>query len=268
MSVSNLTFETLNLHVSDGLAELTLNRPDAFNAMNRKMVVELREFFGALNHSPDIRVVVLAGAGRHFCAGLDIKESAGSDQAMTVSSQLDRQRHFAELYLAMRRCPQPIISKIQGAASGGGFALALASDVRILTPNAKLNAAFIKLGLSGCYMGLSYFLPRLLGIGIASELLLTGRFLTAERAERLGLASTVVSPELLDSEALGFASDMLAATPLGLRLTKDVLNQTMECAGLEAVMALEDRNQMLALQDENFREGMAAFLEKRAPRYV
>ena len=117
-------------------------------------------------------------------------------------------------------------------------------------------------------MGLSYFLPRLLGIGIASELLLTGRFLTAERAERLGLASTVVSPELLDSEALGFASDMLAATPLGLRLTKDVLNQTMECAGLEAVMALEDRNQMLALQDENFREGMAAFLEKRAPRYV
>ena len=264
---NNVNFKTLFVQQSDGVLNVTLNRPDSFNSMNRQMVDELKDLFTGLNRDDTVRVVILGGAGKHFCAGLDLKQSGTTPEPATVGEQLDRQRNFAEIYLAMRRCPQPVIAKVRGAASGGGMALALSADIRIMTPDARMNAAFIRLGLSGCDMGVSYFLPRLLGPGIAAELLLTGRFMSAERAERLGLANMVVASDQLDAEAEAFAADMMRATPLGLRLTKDGLNQSVDASGLDAVMALEDRNQMLALRDDNFREGMTAFLEKRDPVY-
>ena len=263
-----MNFETLRV-VQDGVVlRVELNRPEQLNAMSRQMVTDLRDIFMSLNQNKSVRVVLLTGVGRHFCAGLDLKESQTSGTMSDVSDQLNRQKRFAEIYIAMRRCPQPIISLIQGAASGGGMALALSSDIRLLTHDARLNAAFIRVGLSGCDMGVSYFLPRLVGAGIASELLLTGRFLKAERALQLGLASAIGSYSEMEAEAKGLIEDMLRATPLGLRLTKDALNQSIDAAGLEAVMAIEDRNQMLALQDQNFSEGISAFLEKRSPNYV
>lgn len=266
--IDNLKTEEIVLSESAGVLTVTLNRPDRLNAMNRQMVAELRELFQALYWDETIRVVVLQAEGKAFCAGLDLKEASFSTSgSLSVNAMLNRQRTIAEIYVAMRRCPQPIISCIQGAASGGGFALALASDIRLLTPDARMNAAFIRLGLSACDMGVSYFLPRMIGLSQASEYMLTGRFIDAEKAGSLGLAHRIVEPMGMEAETHAFCDDMLKATPLGLRLTKDALNHTIDAHGLEAVMAIEDRNQMLTAQDPNFREGIAAFMEKRPPNY-
>ncbi len=247
----------------------TMNRPDRLNALSRNLVTELREFFVDLYWRRDVRVVVLQGAGKAFCAGLDLKESndpGGSQRS--IGAGLTRQREISEIVIAMRRCPQPIIACVNGAAAGGGFALALASDVRIATPNVRMNAAFIRIGLSACDIGVSYFLPRMVGSSVAAEYMLTGRFIDAERAYQLGLVSRVVPQEQLEAEAQSFVDDMLHATPLGLRLTKEALNHAIDAQGLEAAIAMEDRNQILASSDGDFGEGVRAFLEKRKPQYT
>ena len=246
----------------------TLNRPERLNALSRNLVTELREFFVGLYWRRDVRVVVLQGAGNAFCAGLDLKERGDPQAPRGIGAGLTRQREISEIVIAMRRCPQPIIACVNGAAAGGGFALALASDVRIATPSLKMNAAFIRIGLSACDIGVSYFLPRMVGSSVAAEYMLTGRFLTAERAYQLGLISRIVEPGQLEAEAQGFAEDMLHATPLGLRLTKEALNHAIDAQGLEAVIAMEDRNQILASSDGDFQEGVQAFLEKRKPSYA
>ena len=245
----------------------TMNRPERLNALNRKLVEELRDFFVGLYWRRDVRVVVLAGAGGAFCAGLDLKERGDPQASRSIGAGLTRQREISEIVIAMRRCPQPIIACVDGAASGGGFALALASDVRIATPKTRMNAAFIRIGLSACDIGVSYFLPRMVGSSVAAEYMLTGRFIDAERAYQLGLVSRVVAPDAITAEAQSFAADMLHATPLGLRLTKEALNHAIDAQGLEATIAMEDRNQILASLDGDFGEGVAAFLEKRPPRY-
>lgn len=246
---------------------VTMNRPERLNALNPKLVEELREFFVGLYWRHDIRVVVLGGAGRGFCAGLDLKERDSSNTVRNVSNGLTGQRRISEIVMAMRRCPQPIIAMVNGPASGGGFALALASDVRIATPTTRMNAAFIRIGLSACDIGVSYFLPRMIGASAASEYMLTGRFIDGERGRELGLISKVVSEDRLEDEARGFVKDMLHATPLGLRLTKECLNHAIDAGSLEAAIAMEDRNQILCAQGEDFREGISAFLEKREPNY-
>ncbi len=139
--------------------------------------------------------------------------------------------------------------------------------MRIATPTLKMNAAFIRIGLSACDIGVSYFLPRMVGASVAAELMLTARFIHAERAVALGLVSKIVEPSELDMEGDALAREMLATTPLGLRLTKECLNHSIDAGGLEAAIAMEDRNQILCAQGEDFREGVAAFLEKRAPEY-
>ncbi|OXE36105.1 MAG: enoyl-CoA hydratase [Phenylobacterium zucineum] len=262
-----MTYEHLDVVVENEVAWATMNRPERLNALNPKMVDELRDFFVGLYWRRDVRVVVLRGAGRAFCAGLDLKDRSGSNAQAGVGESLTGQRKISEIVMAMRRCPQPIIACIDGAASGGGFALALASDVRIATPTLKMNAAFIRIGLSACDIGVSYFLPRMVGSSVAAEYMLTGRFMGAERAYQLGLISRIVEPEALESEARAFAADMLYATPLGLRLTKEALNHAIDANGLEAAIAMEDRNQILCVQDGDFSEGVRAFLEKRVPDY-
>jgi enoyl-CoA hydratase/carnithine racemase len=245
---------------------VTMNRPQRLNALNPGLVKELRDLFVDLYWRHEVRVVVLRGAGSNFCAGLDLKER-GNGGPTGPSAGLVAQRSISEIVMAMRRCPQPIVALIDGAAAGGGFALALASDVRIATPTLKMNAAFIRIGLSACDIGVSYFLPRMVGSSVAAELMLTGRFIRAERALSLGLVSAVVEPDALEAEGELMVSDMLHATPLGLRLTKECLNHSIDAGGLEAAVAMEDRNQILCAQGEDFREGVAAFLEKRAPVY-
>ncbi|RYH60127.1 MAG: enoyl-CoA hydratase/isomerase family protein [Alcaligenaceae bacterium] len=257
----------LNVEQYEGVAWVTLDRPERLNAMNARMVVELNDFFGGLNARSAARVIVLRGAGRAFCAGLDLKEMQGAGATRSVEDMLEVQKGLRDVMLAMRRCPQPIISIVHGSASGGGFALALASDVRLATPDARMNAAFIRVGLSGCDVGVSYFLPRMVGSSVAAEYLLTGRFLDSARAYALGLVSRVDTQAAIEEEARAMASEMLGATPLGLRLTKDALSFTIDAPSLEAAIAIEDRNQVLCTRADDFEEGIAAFLEKRPPRY-
>ncbi|HMN21710.1 MAG TPA: enoyl-CoA hydratase-related protein [Ottowia sp.] len=262
-----MTYEHLIVAAEEAIARVTLNRPERLNALNPRLIAELHDFFNGLKTLPAVRVVILEGAGRAFCAGLDLKDLQPSGAREGVTDMLERQTKVRDVMLAMRRCPQPIISIVQGAASGGGFGLALASDVRLATPDARMNAAFIRLGLSACDVGVSYFLPRMVGASVASELMLTGRFIDAGRAQALGLVSRVGALAELRAEAQAMAEDMLSATPLGLRLTKDALSYAIDAGSMEAVIAMEDRNQVLCTQGEDFAEGVTAFLEKRRPRY-
>ncbi len=262
-----MAYKTLEVREEGPLVWLTLNRPQALNAMNPTLVDELRDFFSGLPSKQEIRVVVLKGAGRAFCAGLDLREPGDAPRG-GVPAGLRAQRRISELVLLMRRAPQPIIACVQGAACGGGFALALASDVRIAGESARMNAAFIRIGLSACDVGVSYFLPRLVGASVAAELLLTGRFIHAERARGLGLVSTVVPDAELEGEARKLAEEMLGTSPLGLRLTKECLNASLDAGSLEQVVAMEDRNQILCAQTRDFGEGVRAFLEKRSPSYA
>ena len=262
-------YETLTVHREEHLTWLTLNRPDALNAMSATLVRELRQFFWELPADTETRVLVLRGAGRGFCAGLDLKErpSEGRPGERSVTAGLRAQRTISELVLLMRRAPQPIVAAVHGPACGGGFALALAADVRVAGESARMNAAFIRLGLSACDVGVSYFLPRIVGASVAAELLLTGNFIDAARAERVGLVSRVVPDAELEDAARSLARDMLRNSPLGLRLTKECLKLSLDAGSLEEVVALEDRNQVLAASTGDFQEGVIAFLEKRPARF-
>jgi enoyl-CoA hydratase/carnithine racemase len=262
------SYETLELRREGPVLWCTLNRPEALNALSRQLVNDLRGLYGALAQDRETRVVVLRGAGRALCAGLDLKEGGiGADDAGTVSGGLRGQRHISELALMMRRLPQVFVACVHGPACGGGFMLALASDLRIAGESARMNAAFIKLGLSGCDVGVSYLLPRLVGASVAAELILTGRFVGAERARELGLVSAVVPDAELEAEARRLVDDLLATSPLGLRLSKECLNASLDTNSMEAVVAMEDRNQILCAQTSDFREGIAAFLGKRRPAW-
>lgn len=243
---------------------LTLNRPERLNALNDTMVEELSGYFRGLARNRDVRVVVMKGAGRAFCAGLDLKE--GRAAADTID-RLAHQRSIAEIVMAMRYCPQPVVALVHGPASGGGFAMALAADIRICGESARMNAAFIRIGLSACDIGVSYFLPRLVGASVAAEFMLTGNFITAERASQIGLTSRVVPDDAMEEAAAPLVDAMLTTAPLGLRLTKECLRMSIDAPSLEAAVAMEDRNQILAATSPDFGEGIRAFLEKRRPDY-
>lgn len=247
---------------------VTLNRPDRLNALDDELTSGLREYFERLYRNHECRIVVLRGAGRAFCAGLDL----ASDQTRRVIEDgigpaMQVQHDIRDIMVAMRRCPQPIISLLHGAAAGGGFVLALASDIRIAADTARMNAAFIRIGLGGGDVGASYLLPRLIGAGPAHELLLTGRDIDAARALSLGLVSEVVGEEGLEAAATPYVDAMLATAPLALGMTKQVLGVNLDAPGLEAALALEDRNQILLGQTADFREGVDAFRARRRPRF-
>ena len=261
-------YETLTVEHEDGIDWLTLNRPEQLNALSRTMMLELQHYFGALYVNHAVRVVVLRGAGRAFCAGLDLKEPAPPAEAERGAvAGLRAQRRVSEIIMRMRRAPQPVISLVHGAASGGGFALALASDIRLAGPQARMNAAFIRIGLTACDVGVSYFLPRLVGSALASELLLTGRFINAERALQYGLVSAIHEDAELVAAGRSIAREILANSPVGVRLTKECLNMSVDAGSLEAVIAMEDRQQILASTTGDMREGVQAFFEKREPAY-
>ena len=245
---------------------VTLNRPEQLNALTQDSLAELNHYFDSLLANTAVRVVVLRGAGRAFCAGLDIK-AAGNFENPDADALMQSQRRFSGLVMRMRRCPQPVIGLIHGAAAGGGFSIALGCDVRIAAEDARMNCAFIKMGLSGCEMGASYHLPRLVGTSVAAELLYTGRFINAQRALRVGLVSEVVPLTELEAAGEALAQDMLATAPLGLRLTKEAFWAAVDGNSLESVVVMEDRNQVLAVNNGDLAEGAKAFLAKRKPQF-
>nr|WP_310522981.1 enoyl-CoA hydratase-related protein [Polymorphobacter sp.] len=263
-----MEYATITVEKRGAVDWLTLNRPEAMNAISLDMVHELNDYFGRLYNDGSVRIVVMRGAGRAFCAGLDIKDQGSRDPAaMPFGGGFGFQGYLADVYVKMRRCPQPIVALVQGAACGGGLAFALAADIRIAGESARMNAAFIRIGLSSCDMGVSYFLPRLVGASVAAELMLTGRFIHAPRALATGLVSEVVADEALEGAAQVYVDEMLGTSPMGLRMTKEGLAMAIDAPSLEAAMAIENRNQLMCAGSRDFAEGMRAFLEKRRPVY-
>ncbi|MFC3714309.1 enoyl-CoA hydratase/isomerase family protein [Sphingoaurantiacus capsulatus] len=263
-----MSFTTIDIERREGIEIVTLNRPDALNTLDSKLVEELTDYFLGLHERYDVRVVIMRGAGRAFCAGLDLKGWASdSEQSSRVHRGLKTQQRIARIIKLMRSCPQPVVGLGHGAACGGGLSLLLACDVRYGAPSLRMNAAYIKVGLGGADIGSSYLLPRLVGMSVASELLLTGRFINAERALRANLLSEIVEEDRLLDTGLALAADMLATAPMGLRMTKDALNLNIDASSLEAAMAIEDRQQIMMATTADHGEAVAAFLEKRPPNY-
>lgn len=240
--------------VQDGAVDwLTLNRPDRRNALDATMVTELWSYFDRLQGDYSRRVVVMRGAGKGFCAGLDLKWFNEPGAAMPSGATDEGPGpSLGDIVLKMRSCPQAIVAAIHGAATGGGFSLALASDIRIAGRSARMNVAYVKLGLSGCELGTSYFLPRMLGSSVAAELMMTGRFIGADRALATGLVSEVVDDEQLEDAARALAADLLAASPVGLRKTKETMTRASEIEDLAAVIALEERTQLACMKAGSF----------------
>lgn len=241
---------------------ITLNRPDRLNAITATMANALADRFASLQEDHTVRVVVLRGSGRAFCAGLDVKELPSEGNAAVGLSRM------SEIVLNIQSCPQPVIALLQGAACGGGFAFALAADIRIAGESARMNDAFVNLGLSGCELGMSYFLPRQLGTSVAAELMFTGRFLEATRALQLGLVSAVVPDIELESAAEDLIRDMLLVTPLGLRKTKETLRRLLHEDDLSTVLKMEMATQQECMRGPDFQEGIQAIKEKRAPNFT
>jgi enoyl-CoA hydratase/carnithine racemase len=263
-----MSYATVKLERRGGVEILSLNRPQALNALSPEMAQELTDYFDGLKLRLDVRVVILRGEGRLFCAGADLGTDAFAEAgAGRAQRQMAMQKLYSGVVRAMRACPQPIIALLHGAACGGGLSLALGADVRYAAPNVRMNAAYIKVGLGGCDMGAGYLLPRLVGLSNASEFLLTGRFIDAERALRMGLVSEIAPEGQLLDLGLRLAADMLKTAPMGLRLTKETLNAEIDAPSLDAALTLEDRQQVILLETADHREAVKAFLEKRPPVY-
>jgi enoyl-CoA hydratase/carnithine racemase len=280
-----MDFETIEFELREnGIGILTLNRPEHFNAISSQMVLDLHKIFNHLLINLDCRVVILKGNGKHFCAGLDLKESGLLSSKKIpedlkekyfflntheiLKTQIYFQEYLSQIILKMRKISQPIIALIQGAASGGGFAFAMAADIRYASNDAKFNNAFIKIGLSGSDVGTSYFLPRLIGLSRASEILTTGRFIDSIEAERMGFISKVVDNGELFQKGLELADQLLLKSPLGLRLTKQAINLSMDAPSLDLITQFENRNQDLTSASKDIKEGISSFFEKRDPKYT
>jgi enoyl-CoA hydratase len=264
-----MTTVTLD-HPREGVARILLDGPERLNALSWKTIDDLHAALAAVAAERGTRTLVLTGAGRGFCAGLDLKQRDDGDPLGTgddVVTVYRRQERVAALAIALRALPQPVIAAVNGPASGGGMAIALAADIRVCSTLARFNAAFVRIGLSGGDVGVSYLLPRIVGSGIAAELLLTGRPVEAEEAARIGLANRVVAPEALEDAALELAEAIAANSPFGVWMTKQVLQRNADATSLEAAIDLENRTQVLATRTEDAREAVDAFSARRAARF-
>jgi enoyl-CoA hydratase/carnithine racemase len=226
---------------------LQLNRPERLNAINEAMVRELLESCASIAADPEIRVVVLTGAGRGFCSGIDLRDFGASmlDADDPAIDRLRFQERMASLPQTLRALPQPVIAAVNGPAVGGGLALCLAADVRMCSASASFGNAAIRIGLSGAEMGMSYHLPRIVGTSIAADWMLTGRTVSAEEAYRRGLVSELVDDDRLLDRALELASQIAANSPLGVQMTKRALQVNTDASSLTAAIEVENRNQVI-----------------------
>jgi enoyl-CoA hydratase len=245
---------------------LTLNRPEQLNAMTAELCEELHDELERIANERACRVVVLTGAGRGFCAGLDLSgygAAPGNEGTDEARDRLTNQQHMSTLILQLRALPQPVIAAINGPAAGFGLALALGSDIRYAGREAVLRVAFLNIGVSNCDMGTSWLLPRLIGASRSHELMLTGRRVDAEEALRIGLVADVLDgPELLE-RALQAAAQITSLAPWGVRLTKRGMWAALEIPSEQAAVEFEDRQQIMSTFGSAPPEAIAAFLEKR-----
>ncbi len=252
--------------VDRGVVTLTLNRPDRLNALTFEVYEELTATFTALAAEPKVRAIVLTGTGKAFCSGGDVHDIIGALLDRDLRGLLDFTRLTCALVLAMRRCPRPIVAALNGTVAGAGAVIATAADVRIAARSAKIAFLFTKVGLSGADMGAAWLLPRIVGLGHATELLMTGDFITAEEAHRIGLYNRVVDDGAALDEATAFARKLADGPSLALEITKDALNRE---SSMDLASALESEAQIQAalMLNPDFREAFEAFRDRRAPRF-
>jgi 2-(1,2-epoxy-1,2-dihydrophenyl)acetyl-CoA isomerase len=259
-----MTYKCLLYEVKDGVATLTLNRPDRLNALGDTLREDLLDAVTRTAADPDVRVMVLTGAGKGFCAGGDVKAMNENRQSGRERPVLDKIAPSRDrTLLAMRDAPQPIIAAVNGAAAGAGMNLALACDLRIASTSAKFSQAFVKRGLHPDWGG-TYFLPRVVGLAKACELIFTGDLIDAQEALRLGVVSRVLPPEELMPAAHELARKIAAGPPLAIRLAKRALYHNADC-DLRQALEFETFAQNICQDTEDAREGVRAFVEKRAP---
>lgn len=251
---------------SEQIATFTLTRPERLNALTFAIYEALRDRFGGLRRRDDIRAVILTGEGRAFSSGGDVDAIIGELLKMDAKEQRAFTKLTCDVVANMRACPQGIVAALNGVVAGAGAALAIASDFRFAVPEARIAFLFVKAGLSAADMGACYLLPRLVGLGRATELLMLGDFVTAEDAARIGLYNRVVPKERLAEESRLLAKRLAEGPRIGLAVTKDTLNQQLAMS-LDEALAWDAKVQARCMQDADFREAFEAFRDKRPPRF-
>jgi enoyl-CoA hydratase/carnithine racemase len=254
----------------DGIRQVLFNRPESLNTLNAEVIAQFGAALDEVEHDESCRVLLLTGAGRAFCAGLDLG-GYGDDELVakqgSVRRLLTRQREIAGLVQRLHRLRQPVIAAVNGPAAGGGLAFVLASDIRIAARGAIFAVSFIRAGFSACDIGTSWLLPRIVGAGRAHELMLTGRRFDAEEALRIGLLADVVAPEDLLEVAHAKAAELQQNAPLSVELTKQGMWIALETPSFDASVEFENRQQVLTAYTEDQPEAVRAFLAKEPPRY-
>ena len=250
-----------------GIATITLNRPERLNALTFEVYRELTDTFATLRDQDDVRVVVITGAGRAFCSGGDVKDIIGELFSRDVEGLLEFTRMTCELVRNIRLLPKPVIASLNGTTAGAGACIALASDIRIATEDARIAFLFVKVGLSGADMGAAYLLPRVVGLAKATELLYSGDFISAHEAERIGLYNQVVPSTAELATATNTLAERLARGPgFALAKTKEMLNRELNM-NLEAALECEAQAQAICMQHPDYREAYEAFVAKREPNF-
>jgi enoyl-CoA hydratase/carnithine racemase len=278
-----MELETMKFELrEDGIGILSLNRPEKLNAISFQMEEDFHQVLDHLMVNLDCRVLILRGEGRAFSAGTDLQEGLTLNSKKTpegydkfyfltmkepIKRKMYHQWRITQIIVKLRKISQPIIALVQGAAAGGGLAFALASDIRIVTKDAKFINASINIGLTGADMGGSYFLPRLIGRARASEILMSGRIVNGVEAEKIGLAVKIVDEANLLKAGLEIAEELLTKSPLGLRMTKEAINLSLDSPSLENIVQFENSSIMITFSSKDVNEASSAFFEKRKPKY-
>ena len=244
----------------------TLDRPERRNALTDQLFTDLADLQRTVDADPSARCLVLTGAGPGFCAGLDI-DLAQELPGLPAEEFYARQQRWADAVVGFIRMRTPVIAAVNGAAAGAGLGLALAADIRFCSPEARFNAAFVRIGLSSGDVGCSWTLPRIVGLGRAMEILLTGRFVAADEAERIGLVNAVVPADRILEHALDTAAAIASNSPFGVQLSKEIVHVNIDAPSLAAAVELENRSQVLASRSPQMAEALTAFLERRPPRF-
>ena len=256
-----MTNDLLTEDRGNGILLATINRPDRMNAINETLIAALSGLFDRLEADRTVRVLILTGAGRAFCAGADLKSDFVASRGPEES--LAAQMRLARLIERMTALPQPVIAAINGAALGAGFAFTLAADIRVAAQSASFAITNARLGLSGCECGISWLLPRTIGLSRAFELMLTGLKFDAQEADRIGYLNRLTDDDALIDAAMEIAQAIAANAPFGVQMTKEVVRRNLETGSMQSAIALEARTQLLCGQMGDFHESVAAFLEKR-----
>lgn len=257
---------TFDYDERDGIATITLNRPERLNALTFEVYAELRDTFVALEMRPSVRVVTLTGAGKGFCSGGDVEQIIGELLSRDTKALLEFTRMTGALIRNIRALRKPVVAAINGVAAGAGAVIALACDFRVASERASLAFLFTKVGLAGADMGAAYLLPRVVGLARATEILFLGDRIAADDALRLGLVTRVVAPERLAEETDALARRLAAGPAFALGMTKELLNQELDI-GFGAAIEAEAEGQALCMQGADFKEGYAAFIGRRPPRF-